>query len=63
MNRLAPAGHPAAPTGQPAPSLVAALPQRLQEAQAQQALAELFPHLRREAYNALRDLFPTTSAA
>lgn len=29
------------------------------EAQVQQALIELFPHLRSQAYNALREMFPT----
>lgn len=48
---LKPAALPAVP-----------LQQRLQDTQAQQALADLFPHLRHEAYNALRDLFPTPSA-
>lgn len=46
----------------PASPPAAALQQRLQDARAQQALADLFPHLQREAYNALRDLFPTASA-
>ena len=32
------------------------------EAEVQQVLTELFPHLRLEAYNALRELFPTQSA-
>ncbi|MBI5254979.1 MAG: hypothetical protein HY855_00660 [Burkholderiales bacterium] len=29
------------------------------EAQVHQALIELFPHLRSQAYNALREMFPT----
>lgn len=33
------------------------------EADAQQALIDLFPHLRHEAYNALRELFPTPASA
>lgn len=44
------------------PLHAAALSQQLREAQAQQALTDLFPHLRLEAYNALRELFPIQSA-
>lgn len=43
------------------PHQAAALPP-WPDAQAQRALTELFPHLRLEAYNALRELFPTHSA-
>lgn len=46
----------------PMPSHAAALSQQLRDAQAQQALTDLFPHLRLEAYNALRELFPIQSA-
>ncbi|HSW07978.1 hypothetical protein [Aquabacterium sp.] len=49
--------HPTQPS-----AASAAVLQRLREAEGQQALTELFPHLRLEAYNALRELFPTQSA-
>lgn len=44
------------------PSIPAVVQVRWREAEAQQALTELFPHLRQQAYNALRELFPTQSA-
>jgi hypothetical protein len=44
------------------PIHAAALNQQLSDAQAQRALTDLFPHLRLEAYNALRELFPIQSA-
>lgn len=34
-------------------------PRQQRDAEAQRALTELFPHLRQEAYNAFRELFPT----
>ncbi len=33
------------------------------EADAHRALIDLFPHVRHEAYNALRELFPTPASA
>jgi len=35
------------------------MPAQWRDADAQRALTELFPHLRQEAYNALRELFPS----
>ena len=43
-----------AQTSAPAPSLV----EVLREAEAHQALAELFPHLKLSAMRAIQDLFP-----
>lgn len=53
---------PSPATAKPLPLHAAALTQQLRDAQAQQALTDLFPHLRLEAYNALRELFPSQSA-
>ena len=50
------------PTNQALPLQPAHVSKRWHEAEAQQALTELFPHLRHEAYNALRELFPIQSA-
>ncbi len=53
------ASVPAAARARPAQGLET----QQREADAHQALIELFPHLRHEAYNALRELFPTPASA
>ena len=56
-----PSSAASAPTNQAMPAPPALVSQRWREAEAQRALTELFPHLRHQAYNALRELFPTRS--
>lgn len=52
---------PSPQTATPSPRSIPPMPMpaQLRDAEAHRALTELFPHLRQEAYNALRELFPT----
>ena len=59
LRQAAPAqAHGPAPAPAPAPSLVDVL----REAEAHQALAELFPHLKLSAMRAIQDLFPLNAS-
>lgn len=50
-------------TGSPGAARFASRDELLREAEAQRALAELFPHLKLDALRAIQDLFPVHAGA